>query len=77
MHDAVQLEEQGLATVVLATPGFVDLAREQALALGLAGLRVLAVPSLIGLPDAAVQALGRDTGARICALAGGGPGPGR
>ena len=60
MHDAVELERRGIPTVVVATPGFVPLAAEQASALGLAGLRVLSVPVLTGLEPDAVRRLGQE-----------------
>ena len=69
MHDAAQLEAQGIPTVVVATPGFTELARQQAAALGLAGLRVLEVPALTGLQGDAVHRLGRELAPRVWGLA--------
>jgi hypothetical protein len=69
VHDAADLEGRGVPTVVVATPGFVELARQQALALGLVGLRVLEVPALTGLGADAVQRLGRELAPRVWGLA--------
>jgi hypothetical protein len=69
VHDAVELEGRGIPTVLVATPGFVELAQEQAAALGLAGLRILTVPALTGVAADAVHRLGRDLAPRVWALA--------
>lgn len=69
MHDAADLEGRGIPTVVVATPGFIELARQQARALGLVGLRLLEVPALTGLEADAVHRLGRELAPRLWELA--------
>jgi hypothetical protein len=70
VHDAVELEGRGIPTVVVATPGFAELARQQAAALGLPGLRVLVVPPLTGLDPEPVRRLGREIAPRVWAVLG-------
>ena len=74
VHDMVELERKGIATVTLCTAGFRNAGAKQASMLGIPDLRIVDVPfPFASLPPELARARGVDAfDAIVAALTGGG-----